>query len=52
MIKKGKTEMIFAKVAPAPIKTNIAGRAQHIRVEDEANKDRKLAGRSNILNFQ
>jgi hypothetical protein len=33
----------LAKDAPAPIATNNAGKAQHIKVEEEANKDKKLA---------
>ena len=39
----------LAKDAPAPIDTNNAGKAQHIRVEEEANKDKKLAVLSFII---
>ncbi len=39
----------LAKDAPAPIATNNAGKAQHIRVEEEANKDKKLAVLSFII---
>ena len=43
--------MMLAKVAPAPITINTEGNAQHINVDEDANKDMKLADRSNILNF-
>ena len=43
--------MMLAKVAPAPITINTAGRAQHINVDEDANKDIRLADRSNMLNF-
>ena len=33
----------FAKEAPAPITTNNEGSAQHIKVDDEANKDKKFS---------
>ena len=36
IISCGKVLVKEAKVAPAPIATNIAGRAQHINVEDDA----------------
>lgn len=39
----------LAKLAPAPRVTKIAGRAQHIRVEVEANREKKLAVLSCIL---
>ena len=42
-MRKGKTEIKLAKEAPAPIKTNKAGSAQHTRVEEEAKRDKKLA---------
>jgi hypothetical protein len=42
VIKKGNTERRLAKLAPAPKATNIAGRAQHIKVEDDANNDKKF----------
>ncbi|MDC0213753.1 hypothetical protein OAL14_02985 [Gammaproteobacteria bacterium] len=32
-----------AKLAPAPMRIKAAGNAQQIRVDDEANKDRRLA---------
>ena len=40
---KGKDVIRLAKVAPAPIETKIAGKAQHISVDEEANKEKKLA---------
>ena len=43
--------MMLAKVAPAPITINTAGSAQHINVDEDANKDMRLADRSNMLNF-
>ena len=43
--------MMLAKVAPAPITINTEGSAQHINVDEDANKDMKLAVRSNMLNF-
>ena len=43
--------MMLAKVAPAPITINTEGSAQHINVDEDANKDMKLADRSNMLNF-
>ena len=49
--KKVNIEMMLAKVAPAPITINTEGSAQHIKVDEDANKDMKLADRSNILNF-
>ena len=39
---KGSAVTRLASVAPAPIRTNKAGRAQHMRVEDAKNKVRKL----------
>ena len=42
-VKAGNTLMIFAKTAPAPIETRIAGRAQHSRVDDELSKAKKFA---------
>ena len=42
-IKKGKVVTKDAKVAPAPRRTNIEGKAQHINVDDDANNERKLA---------
>ena len=42
-MRNGKTEIKLAKGAPAPIKTNNAGNAQHTRVEEEAKRDKKLA---------
>ena len=43
--------MMLAKVAPAPTTINTDGNAQHINVDDDANKEMKLADRSNMLNF-
>jgi hypothetical protein len=40
--KKGKALTRLAKLAPAPKLTNNAGKAQHINVEVEANKEKKL----------
>ena len=39
----------LAKEAPAPTATNTAGKAQHINVDDEANKDKKLADLSFMI---
>jgi hypothetical protein len=47
-IRNGKTVMKLAKEAPAPITTNNEGSAQHIKVEEEANKDKKFADLSCI----
>lgn len=47
IIKKGKTLKRLAKLAPAPIKTNAAGRAQHIRVDEDAKRLKKFA----VLSF-
>ena len=38
IISCGKLLVKVAKVAPAPIATNIAGRAQHINVEDDTTR--------------
>ena len=43
--------MTLAKVAPAPTTINTVGNAQHINVDEDANKDMRLADRSNMLNF-
>ena len=43
IIKKGKTLKRLAKLAPAPIKTNTAGRAQHIRVDEDVKREKKFA---------
>ena len=40
VIKNGKTVMRLAKLAPAPSKTKIAGKAQHINVDEEVNKEK------------
>ena len=37
--------------APAPKATKTAGKAQHTRVEDEANSEKKLAVCSSMLRF-
>ena len=47
-IKNGNIVIRLAKDAPAPITTNNEGRAQHINVEDEANKDKKFTDLSCI----
>ena len=41
-VKAGNTLMIFAKTAPAPIETRIAGSAQHSKVDDELSKAKKF----------
>ena len=46
VIKKGKTVIKFAKDAPAPRATNIAGKAQQIKVEDDANNEKKFVALS------
>ena len=48
-IKNGKTVIKLAKEAPAPITINSEGSAQHIKVDDEANKDKKFADLSCII---
>ena len=48
-IKKGNTVIKLAKEAPAPIAINNEGSAQHIKVDDEANKDKKFADLSCII---
>ncbi len=39
----------LAKVAPAPKATNNAGRAQQTSVDEEANKEKKLADLSHMI---
>ena len=39
-IRNGKTVSKFAKVAPAPIRTNSEGSAQQIKVDEDANRDK------------
>lgn len=46
VIKKGKTVIKLAKEAPAPRATNIAGKAQQIKVEDDANNEKKFVALS------
>ena len=46
VIKKGKTVIKLAKAAPAPRATNIAGKAQQIKVEDDANNEKKFVALS------
>jgi len=41
-IRNGKTVTKLARDAPAPIATNNEGSAQHINVDEEKNKDKKL----------
>ena len=48
-IRNGNTVIRLANAAPAPKATNNAGNAQHINVDDDANKDKKLADLSFIL---
>ena len=48
-IRKGKMVIKLAKVAPAPKATNKAGRAQQTSVDEEANKEKKLADLSYII---
>lgn len=53
VIKNGKTVMRLAKLAPAPSKTKIAGKAQHIKVDEEVNKEKIFIALSFInLNHQ
>ena len=47
--RKGKTVIKFAKEAPAPITTNSEGSAQQIKVDDDANRDKKFADLSSIV---
>ena len=48
-IRKGKTVIKLAKAAPAPKATNKAGRAQQTSVDEEANKEKKLADLSYMI---
>ena len=48
VIKKGNTVIKLAKDAPAPNTTNIAGNAQHIKVDDEAKSEMKFVVLSSI----
>jgi len=41
-VKAGNTLIIFAKTAPAPMETRIAGSAQHSKVDDELSKAKKF----------
>ena len=47
-IKNGKLVITEANVAPAPKAINIAGRAQQISVEEDANNDKKFTDLSSI----
>ena len=47
-IKNGKLVISEANVAPAPKAINIAGRAQQISVEEDANNDKKFTDLSSI----
>ena len=49
--RKGKTVIKLAKVAPAPRATNKAGSAQQTNVDEEANKEKKLADLSYMIRF-
>ena len=48
-IRKGNTVIRLAKVAPAPRATNKAGSAQQTNVDEEANKEKKLADLSYMI---
>ena len=48
VIKKGNTVIKLAKDAPAPSTTNLAGNAQHIKVDDEAKREMKFVVLSSI----
>ena len=48
-IRKGNTVIKLAKVAPAPRASNKAGSAQQTNVDEEANKDKKLADLSYMI---
>ena len=50
--KNGNRLIRVAKLAPAPIRIKAAGNAQQIRVDDEANKDRRLADLSFTVGCQ
>ena len=50
--KNGNRLIRVAKLAPAPIRIKVAGNAQQIRVDDEANKERRLAALSFTLDWQ
>jgi len=47
--RNGKTVIRFAKEAPAPITTNSEGNAQQIKVDEDANRDKKFADLSFIV---
>ena len=49
VIKNGKTVIRLAKLAPAPNVINIAGSAQQISVDDDANKEKKLIDLSSMV---
>ena len=48
-IRKGNPVIKLAKVAPAPRATNKAGSAQQTNVDEEANKEKKLADLSYMI---
>tara|TARA_E500000331_G_C17248459_1_gene710081 strand:- start:667 stop:897 length:231 start_codon:yes stop_codon:yes gene_type:complete len=48
-IRNGKIVIKFAKEAPAPITINREGSPQHIKVDDDANRDKKFADLSCIV---
>ena len=50
--KNGNRLIRVAKLAPAPMRIKAAGNAQQIRVDDEANKERRLAALSFTLDWQ
>lgn len=47
-MRNGNTVIKLAKLAPAPSATKIAGKAQHISVEEDANKEKKFDVLSSI----
>ena len=48
MIKKGNAVIKLAKLAPAPSATKIAGKAQQINVDEDANNEKKFEVLSSI----
>lgn len=49
VINNGKTVTRLAKLAPAPRATKIAGKAQHIKVDEDANNEKKFDALSFIF---
>ncbi len=48
VIKKGNTVIKLAKLAPAPSATKIAGKAQQINVDEDANNEKKFEALSSM----